>query len=83
PGETGTDEQGSSKGESEERQLQISPFYNRMFSFKDEKGFPYSQTKYYALMSDGTKISGTTDENGNTKIFSGNKIDNIRVHLAI
>ncbi|QCE28323.1 type VI secretion system Vgr family protein [Enterobacter bugandensis] len=83
PGETGTDEQGSSKGESEEQQLQISHFYNRMFSFKDEKGFPYSQTKYYALMSDGTKISGTTDENGNTKIFSGNKIDNIRVHLAI
>ncbi|HGT0865435.1 TPA: type VI secretion system Vgr family protein [Enterobacter cloacae] len=81
--ESDTEEQANRKEELDDRQLQIFPSYNRMFNFKDENGVPYSHTKYYALMSNGSKISGITDENGNTEIFSGNEIDNIRVHLVI
>ncbi|WP_316389222.1 DUF2345 domain-containing protein, partial [Enterobacter mori] len=83
PGESGTDEQGSEKEEPDNTQPQTPPSYNRMFNFKDENGIPYSQTKYYALINDSAESSGITDENGNTEIFSGKGIDNVRVHLAI
>jgi len=83
PGESGKDEQGSEKEEQDNKQPQISPSYNRMFNFKDDNGIPYSHTKYYALINDSVETSGITDEYGNTEVFSGKEIYNIRVHLTI
>ncbi|WP_333849355.1 type VI secretion system Vgr family protein [Leclercia sp.] len=75
--------QAQNKPEIRKLPLEIFPSYNRMFNFKDEKGVPYSGTKYYALMSNGVEISGVTDEHGNTEVFNGNEIGIVCVYLAI
>ncbi|RJT49865.1 type VI secretion system Vgr family protein [Rahnella variigena] len=55
--------------------------YNIKFSFSDDEGLPYSNSKYIAYLPDGTERKGITDEKGHTEQFVREDAKEIKIKL--
>jgi len=62
---------GDNSGEQDEPKDEDEPDeYNIQFTFKDDDGIPYRQTRYIAKFADGSQVEGVTDNEGNTESFN-------------
>lgn len=58
-----------------------SEIYNVKGRFTNDKGIPYSHTRYIAYLKDGSRIYGETDHEGKTEIFTTNDEQVVEIRL--